>query len=578
MIKLKYFQYGLLSSALFLQACSDTEVNETPLTQTVQIPMALAASDLPGDGTFSLVIYNGGQVLASKALVPGEEEVSITLDLVEDEYNLAAVFEYSSSVYTDLAVASSPPMLVDLKGGSVVELSIDQESYLYNNDDNDLFSNLIELQEGTDPRLSNDFIFVAGDNGETGLELYLYLADGAEGSLGLVKDINILGDADPANLVEMNGEMFFTATDGVRGVELWRTNGLESGTSLVRDINEMPGLGSDPSQLTVFGDFLYFIADDGVFGKEIWVTSGSAEDTRVIDVNPGALSSAPSNVVVLNGVAYFIAKDARSGSNNTTLWKMDAPYVEWERVMDLTGRYKGLMIAGDTLYFIQLGGSEEGVNDDVLWSSDGSAESTAPLGVVGSYSAELTVVGDALYYVVPTIDSLIGPGREGGPWQLWKTDDSEFGASEVQILENRPFLFDAAGGKVTFMTGDLLWKVDGTSEGMDLNTRVGSTLKDVIQLTTGSYSSYFVFDNGELWMHDYAVTDPASYLLTDIGGGLLGTPPDNLVASGDVLYFIAGNGDSGRELWVSEGTLESTRQVMDLNIGEGSGVYSILSQ
>ncbi|MBV1871729.1 MAG: hypothetical protein KUG83_04205, partial [Gammaproteobacteria bacterium] len=108
MIKLKSFQYGLLSSALFLQACSDTEVNETPLTQTVQIPMALAASDLPGDGTFSLVIYNGGQVLASKALVPGEEEVSISLDLVEDEYNLAAVFEYSSSVYTDLAVASSP--------------------------------------------------------------------------------------------------------------------------------------------------------------------------------------------------------------------------------------------------------------------------------------------------------------------------------------------------------------------------------------------------------------------------------------------------------------------------------------
>ncbi|MBV1869302.1 MAG: hypothetical protein KUG76_00230, partial [Gammaproteobacteria bacterium] len=108
MIKLKSFQYGLLSSALLLQACSDTGKNETPVTQTVQIPMALVASDLPGDGTLSLVIYNGGQVLASKALVPGEEEVSITLDLVEDEYNLAAVFEYSSSVYTDLAVASSP--------------------------------------------------------------------------------------------------------------------------------------------------------------------------------------------------------------------------------------------------------------------------------------------------------------------------------------------------------------------------------------------------------------------------------------------------------------------------------------
>src|ERR1043166_6823235 len=51
---------------------------------------------------------------------------------------------------------------------------------------------------------------------------------------------------------ELNGIVYFTVTDGVHGQELWRTNGTNSGTWLVKDI--CPGAcPSAPQGLTVAG-------------------------------------------------------------------------------------------------------------------------------------------------------------------------------------------------------------------------------------------------------------------------------------------------------------------------------------
>ena len=40
----------------------------------------------------------------------------------------------------------------------------------------------------------------------------------------------------PGNLIVMDDHLFFTATDG-KGTELWKTDGTEQGTNMVRDIN-----------------------------------------------------------------------------------------------------------------------------------------------------------------------------------------------------------------------------------------------------------------------------------------------------------------------------------------------------
>ncbi len=54
----------------------------------------------------------------------------------------------------------------------------------------------------------------------------------------MVKDINPAWiDSLPFSLTEVNGTLFFTADDGMNGSELWKSDGTEAGTVMVKDIN-----------------------------------------------------------------------------------------------------------------------------------------------------------------------------------------------------------------------------------------------------------------------------------------------------------------------------------------------------
>ena len=46
--------------------------------------------------------------------------------------------------------------------------------------------------------------------------------------------INNTGDSNPANLTNLNGVLYFTATDGTNGMELWKTDGTNVGTVMLK--------------------------------------------------------------------------------------------------------------------------------------------------------------------------------------------------------------------------------------------------------------------------------------------------------------------------------------------------------
>ena len=126
--------------------------------------------------------------------------------------------------------------------------------------------------------------------------------------------------------------IFFTANDGTSGVELWKTDGTNAGTVRVKDIN--PGAASStPNQLMDFNGTLFFVAEDAAGGVELWKSDGSDAGTvRVRDIYPGTLPSNPTQFVVFNSLLFFAATDAATG---TELWKSDGTTAGTVQVRDV---------------------------------------------------------------------------------------------------------------------------------------------------------------------------------------------------------------------------------------------------
>ncbi len=83
--------------------------------------------------------------------------------------------------------------------------------------------------------------------------------------------------------------LYFTATDTVNGVELWRTDGTAVGTFMVRDI-ATGSASSSPTNLLNIGGVLYFTANDGTNGRELWRSDGTVAGTVMVrDIRAGPL-------------------------------------------------------------------------------------------------------------------------------------------------------------------------------------------------------------------------------------------------------------------------------------------------
>jgi len=107
-----------------------------------------------------------------------------------------------------------------------------------------------------------------------------------------------------SNLTQSGGLLFFSATAGQRGIELWASDGTPEGTRLVKDLS--PGVpSSNPANLVDLGGTLYFTANVGAGGTELWKSDGTEGGTvKVADI-PGtpAQFTAAAGVAELTGIA-----------------------------------------------------------------------------------------------------------------------------------------------------------------------------------------------------------------------------------------------------------------------------------
>jgi ELWxxDGT repeat protein len=124
-------------------------------------------------------------------------------------------------------------------------------------------------------------------------------------------------------------KLYFFASNGVNGYELWSTDGTTAGTQMVQDIN--PGTGhsvfprsyvgffGDGPQFTILNDDLFFVAYDDVNGFELRkITNNSGTVELVKDIYPGNTDSQIRKIINFNGMLYFGAND---GINGHELWR-----------------------------------------------------------------------------------------------------------------------------------------------------------------------------------------------------------------------------------------------------------------
>jgi len=132
-----------------------------------------------------------------------------------------------------------------------------------------------------------------------------------------VHDIAPHGDGSPRRLTDVNGTVFFYATDGTSGWELWTSDGTAEGTRLVVDAD--PTDVTQPSFLTKVGDRLYFSAHNPSFGRELWVSDGTPDGSGLVaNINP-VRSGYPESLVDVGGTLFFYADDGASGEE---LWAL----------------------------------------------------------------------------------------------------------------------------------------------------------------------------------------------------------------------------------------------------------------
>jgi ELWxxDGT repeat protein len=220
--------------------------------------------------------------------------------------------------------SSSPSYLIKHELSNTLFFSANAEPYgreLYRFTPNDVGSSRHGV-ENLSPR-----------NGSIQLDLIEDIRVGSQGSNPRYLTLLDATATDPS--------IYFNANDGVRGEELWFSDGKKltsgdgsgSGTHIVKDI--YAGSGSSNPEWIVMLDPLggtrtptpgdvttcIFTAEDGILGRELWKSDGTSGGTSMIlDINPGADSSNPSHLTFFDMHIYF---SADNGEHGYELWRTD---------------------------------------------------------------------------------------------------------------------------------------------------------------------------------------------------------------------------------------------------------------
>jgi ELWxxDGT repeat protein len=166
--------------------------------------------------------------------------------------------------------------------------------------------------------------------------------------------------------------MYFTTQVEGYGEELWKSDGTDAGTKLVKDI--VPGVGSsEPSNLTVAGNELFFTVSQMYSGAtQLWKTDGTEAGTALLkDLGPGDYNKYIESVFSSDQGVYFTYQP--SIDDSMELWYSNGTSVGTYVVADQSFGFEYIdsgVQSGGILFFA---GQTDAYGND-LWCSDGRSD------------------------------------------------------------------------------------------------------------------------------------------------------------------------------------------------------------
>ena len=263
----------------------------------------------------------------------------------------------------------------------------------------------------------------------------------------LLADLNGPGNkkyAVAARFTNLGNLTLFFADHEDTGEEIWVTDGTPAGTHILKDIQPGPKgsiftAGPDREMVRV-GNKVYFLADDGTHGEELWVTNGTESGTRMVeDIEPGFGSSWLRNLTSFNGKLYFLMGcPPPSGHGVNGLWMSEGTAGTTKLVSNdppnvgvWSGEDADSMVVLNNLLIFGAGSHDAGYE---LWRSDGSSSGTSLLkdiypGYFTSNPRQFTVVGNKVYFMA-------NDGTHGT--ELWVSNGTGNGTQMVKDIYPGP--------------------------------------------------------------------------------------------------------------------------------------------
>lgn len=368
--------------------------------------------------------------------------------------------------------------------------------------------------------------------------------------------------SNPLFMTWMDGILYFQANDGVHSTEIYRSDGTDAGTQLVKDIN--PESGDDHIIApTPLGKKLFFFADSYPEGIEPWISDGTEAGTFLLsDVNPqgnGAYLDDMINMhlkqlpVTTDGIVYFLGRGA---DNSQQLWRSEGTQESTSMVGPIVGDLSAMVGLGGELVALETGQNEVTLRCTTQRGKSGLEPCGNFPGV--SVLPQLAARDGWVYLLIQN--------NTTNQAELWRTQGANHAPELVKPIAGSALLtapaIAATESLVFFVADGTLWQSDGTAEGtVELPNPEAPSALDPQQMFVLNNRLYFTThiylpesNNGEVLYLTKGIDEGISRL------GFYTSPIQSFTGYDGILYYTATD-PYRKTVWRNDGTPTGTRRV-----------------